>query len=151
LKQYDSRTNEFVVSSSIKAGLSHYSSAPSSEAKTDLSSLTNFKPLTTGLPNIPNKPSMMSMPRNLLGRAANNLRASTSTAGVAVQSRALSTSRRRASAHEGDHYDPPTGWLWGVKPGEKPEKEGWENVFIYGMFGSLGLAAVAYAFKPDTS
>jgi hypothetical protein len=64
----------------------------------------------------------------------------------------LTSSRAAADhgAHE-DHYDPPSGWLWGIKPGEKPEKEGWENIYIYGMFGSLGLAAVAYAFKPDTS
>jgi hypothetical protein len=57
---------------------------------------------------------------------------------------------RAEHAHE-DHYDPPSGWLWGIKPGEKPEKEGWENVFIYGFFGSLIFGAVAYAFKPDTS
>lgn len=30
-------------------------------------------------------------------------------------------------------------------------KEGWENLFIYGFFGSLILGGVAYAFKPDTS
>ncbi|KAL2063132.1 hypothetical protein VTL71DRAFT_6204 [Oculimacula yallundae] len=53
-------------------------------------------------------------------------------------------------AHE-DHYDPPSGWLFGVKPGEKPEKEGWENVWVYGFFGSLALGVVGYAFKPDTS
>jgi hypothetical protein len=53
-------------------------------------------------------------------------------------------------AHE-DHYDPPTGWLFGVKPGEKAEKEGWEGIWVWGFFGSLGLATVAYAFKPDTS
>ncbi|KAH7323505.1 ESSS subunit of NADH:ubiquinone oxidoreductase-domain-containing protein [Rhexocercosporidium sp. MPI-PUGE-AT-0058] len=53
-------------------------------------------------------------------------------------------------AHE-DHYDPPTGWLFGVKPGEKAEKEGWENVWVYGFFGSLALGVVGYAFKPDTS
>lgn len=61
--------------------------------------------------------------------------------------------RRMAStehAHE-DHYDPPTGWLFGVKPGEKPEKEGWENAWFYGFFGSLAVGVVGYAFKPDTS
>lgn len=49
------------------------------------------------------------------------------------------------------HYDPPSGWLWGIPPGEKREKEGWENVWIYGFFGGLLMAAVAYAYKPDTS
>ncbi|KAL9055244.1 MAG: hypothetical protein Q9162_003654 [Coniocarpon cinnabarinum] len=54
------------------------------------------------------------------------------------------------AAHD-SHYDPPTGWLWGIPPGQKYEKEGWEGLWYYGFFGSLGLAAVAYAFKPDTS
>ncbi|KZF26325.1 hypothetical protein L228DRAFT_272265 [Xylona heveae TC161] len=57
---------------------------------------------------------------------------------------------RSASAHE-DHYDPPSGWLWGVPPSERGKKEGWETIWFYGFFGSLALAAVAYAFKPDTS
>jgi hypothetical protein len=65
--------------------------------------------------------------------------------------RALSAAHRLAAADHGSHYDPPTGWLFGVKPGEKYEKEGWETVWMWGFFGSLGLAAVAYAFKPDTS
>ncbi|KAH8665936.1 ESSS subunit of NADH:ubiquinone oxidoreductase, partial [Tricladium varicosporioides] len=56
----------------------------------------------------------------------------------------------RSGAHE-EHYDPPSGWLFGVKPGEKAEKEGWENLWVYGFFGSLGLGVVGYAFKPDTS
>jgi len=38
-----------------------------------------------------------------------------------------------------------------VKPGEKAEKEGWENIWIYGFFGSLAFGVVGYAFKPDTS
>ncbi|KAH8808465.1 ESSS subunit of NADH:ubiquinone oxidoreductase-domain-containing protein [Xylogone sp. PMI_703] len=68
------------------------------------------------------------------------------------QSRALSTTGRRAAdhAHE-DHYDPPSGWLFGVKPGEKPERESWELIYYWGFCGSLALAVVAYAFKPDTS
>ncbi|KAF2020009.1 hypothetical protein BU24DRAFT_419600 [Aaosphaeria arxii CBS 175.79] len=51
----------------------------------------------------------------------------------------------------GSHYDPPTGWLFGVKPGEKYEKEGWENVWYYGFYGSCAFGIIAYAFKPDTS
>lgn len=56
-----------------------------------------------------------------------------------------------SGGHHGDHYDPPGGWLWGLRPGEKYEKEGWENLFYYGFYGSFAVAAVAYAFKPDTS
>ena len=52
--------------------------------------------------------------------------------------------------HE-SQYDPPTGNLFGVAPGEKYKKEGWEGIFFWGFWGSLGLAGVAYAFKPDTS
>lgn len=51
----------------------------------------------------------------------------------------------------GSDYDPPGGWLWGIRPGDKYEKEGWENIFFYGFYGSIALAMVAYAFKPDTT
>jgi hypothetical protein len=53
--------------------------------------------------------------------------------------------------HHGPEYDPPTGHLFGVRPGEKYQKEGWEGLFFYGFYGSIGLAVVAYIFKPDTS
>jgi hypothetical protein len=64
--------------------------------------------------------------------------------------RQFTASARTSGAH-GPQYDPPTGWLFGVKPGEKYQKEGWENPFFYGFCGSLLLAGVAYGFKPDTS
>ncbi|CZT17112.1 uncharacterized protein RCC_02944 [Ramularia collo-cygni] len=53
-------------------------------------------------------------------------------------------------AHE-DHYDPPGGWLFGVKPGEKYENEGWENVWFYGFCGTMLFGVVGYCYKPDTS
>ncbi|KAK4454094.1 ESSS subunit of NADH:ubiquinone oxidoreductase [Podospora aff. communis PSN243] len=62
----------------------------------------------------------------------------------------FSTTARR-SGGGAPQYDPPTGWLFGVRPGEKYEKEGWENIFFYGFYGSFAVFAVAYAFKPDTS
>lgn len=63
----------------------------------------------------------------------------------------FTTSAPRPSGDDhGSHYDAPGGWLWGIPPGQKYEKEGWEGIWYYGFFGSLGLAAVAYAFKPDT-
>jgi hypothetical protein len=61
-----------------------------------------------------------------------------------------STPARKGGDAHGDPYDPPTGWLFGVKPGEKAEKEGWENVFYYGFFGSMAFGVVGYWFKPDT-
>ncbi|KAF2838827.1 hypothetical protein M501DRAFT_975682 [Patellaria atrata CBS 101060] len=60
------------------------------------------------------------------------------------------TPQRSGDAH-GNHYDPPTGWLWGVPPGTKPEKEGWEGVWFWGFWGSLVIGAVGWAYKPDTS
>lgn len=64
--------------------------------------------------------------------------------------RAFSQSKPVLGGGGDSHYDPPTGWLFGVKPGEKYEKEGWENVTYYGFVGSLIFGVVAYAFKPDT-
>lgn len=62
------------------------------------------------------------------------------------------TAAVNAGGAHGDHYDPPTGWLWGEEPtpGKKKEREDWELIWYFGMFGSLGLATIAYAFKPDT-
>jgi hypothetical protein len=93
-------------------------------------------------------------------RASRCLASTTQSAPVMTQSRtplqaSFSTSSQAKAAdhgaHHEDHYDPPSGWLWGVKPGEKYQKEGWETIWMWGFFGSLGLAVVAYAFKPDTS
>ncbi|KXX78034.1 hypothetical protein MMYC01_205523 [Madurella mycetomatis] len=62
----------------------------------------------------------------------------------------FSTTPRRAGGG-GMQYDPPTGWLWGVRPGEKYQNEGWEGPFFYGFWGSLIVFMIAYAWKPDTS
>ncbi|KAJ6108280.1 NADH-ubiquinone oxidoreductase [Penicillium sp. IBT 18751x] len=63
----------------------------------------------------------------------------------------FSTSSNLRGGDHGSHYDPPTGWLFGIKPGQKYAKEGWEGVWYYGFIGSLLAAGVAYVFKPDTS
>ncbi|KAE9377042.1 hypothetical protein N431DRAFT_436282 [Stipitochalara longipes BDJ] len=97
----------------------------------------------------------MPLPRPVaFTRVANSISQSSPLAisqRTAVKAFSQSTAWKAAEhAHE-DHYDPPSGWLFGVKPGEKAEKEGWETVWVWGFFGSLGLGVVAYAFKPDTS
>ncbi|KAK6850795.1 NADH:ubiquinone oxidoreductase 11.6kD subunit [Apiospora arundinis] len=69
---------------------------------------------------------------------------------AASSSRTFSSTAARPASH-GPQYDPPSGWLFGVKPGEKYQKEGWETPFYYGFCGTFALAAIAYAFKPDTS
>jgi len=35
-------------------------------------------------------------------------------------------------------------------PGQKRVKEDWENIWYFGMFGSIGLATVLLYYKPDT-
>jgi hypothetical protein len=62
------------------------------------------------------------------------------------------TARRRGGGH-GDEspFEPPTGWLWGIKPGEKYEKEGWENTWFYLIVPSFIITGIVLAFKPDTS
>lgn len=63
----------------------------------------------------------------------------------------LMARRSMAGDAHGHHYDAPNGWLFGVAPGEKPKKEGWENIFYWGFFGSMAVAVVGWAYKPDTS
>ncbi|KAK6082893.1 NADH:ubiquinone oxidoreductase 11.6kD subunit [Seiridium cupressi] len=79
-------------------------------------------------------------------RASRALTSSQSTAAT----RSFSATATQKASH-GPQYDPPSGWLFGVKPGEKYQNEGWEKPFFYGFCGSIALAAIAYGFKPDTS
>ncbi|KAF2405291.1 NADH:ubiquinone oxidoreductase 11.6kD subunit [Trichodelitschia bisporula] len=72
--------------------------------------------------------------------------------GAAPTIRPFTASREvRGGSGHGSHYDPPTGWLWGIEPGTKYQPEGWEQITWWGFCGGLTLAVVAYAFKPDTS
>jgi hypothetical protein len=79
-------------------------------------------------------------------------RSSSTSTLLRTPARTFTSSLTRQSANHGHEspYDQPTGWLFGVKPGEKAEKEGWENIWYWGFYGSFALATVAYAFKPDT-
>lgn len=96
--------------------------------------------------------SLRVHPSQALRRSAPSLQQSPKTPPQKLQQKSqFSTGLPRSSASHGDHYDPPTGWLWGVKPGHKYVKEGWEGLWMYGFFGSLIIASIAYAFKPDTS
>ncbi|KAK3342435.1 NADH:ubiquinone oxidoreductase 11.6kD subunit [Neurospora tetraspora] len=72
-------------------------------------------------------------------------------AGALVASRRAFSTTRAVRSGGAPHYDPPSGWLFGVRPGEKYEREGWEIPFFYGFCGSFAVATIAYAFKPDTS
>lgn len=105
-----------------------------------------------------------ALPRALLRASTSTstaavARSSTSFARAATATRTLSTTRpvRAAASHQDDHghgheshYDAPGGWLWGVRPGEKRQREGWEvGMAIY--CASIVIAVVAYTMKEDTS
>ena len=53
--------------------------------------------------------------------------------------------------HHEDHYDPPGGWLWGIRPGEKYEKEGWENIMFYLYVPTIIVGVAVYVNKEDTT
>ncbi|KGQ04471.1 hypothetical protein BBAD15_g10290 [Beauveria bassiana D1-5] len=69
---------------------------------------------------------------------------------AAARSFSVSANRRGGGHGSESQFEPPSGWLWGIKPGEKPEPEGWEWP-MYFFCGSFVVAGVALAFKPDTS
>ncbi|KAF9694506.1 hypothetical protein EKO04_007247 [Ascochyta lentis] len=73
-----------------------------------------------------------------------------SRAPMATRSFSQTLTKRGGGGHE-SHYDPPTGWLFGVKPGEEYKKEGWENATFYAFIPIMVLFVGVYAFKPDTS
>ncbi|KAJ6610068.1 ESSS subunit of NADH:ubiquinone oxidoreductase-domain-containing protein, partial [Mycena sp. CBHHK59/15] len=60
----------------------------------------------------------------------------------------------RFASHGAPQYNEPTGLLFGEKPpppGHRRIKQPWENVWFYGMYGSMAVGAVLLYFKPDTS
>lgn len=61
------------------------------------------------------------------------------------------SSTRQGGGHSNEsQFDPPTGWLFGVKPGQKTEYEGWEWPMV--AFGATIVGTgVAFAFSPDTT
>ncbi|KAI1327446.1 ESSS subunit of NADH:ubiquinone oxidoreductase-domain-containing protein [Xylariaceae sp. FL0255] len=84
-------------------------------------------------------------------RALSSASSTTSASATVARRQFAASARVQGGGAHGPQYDPPTGWLFGVKPGEKYQKEGWEGIFFYGFCGSILLTAVAYGFKPDTS
>ncbi|KAE8259929.1 hypothetical protein A4X13_0g660 [Tilletia indica] len=72
----------------------------------------------------------------------------------AVLSPAPSAITRRYASGGGSSYNQPTGYLFGEKPppkGQKRQKEDWENVWMYGMFGGMAFAGVVLLYRPDTT
>jgi hypothetical protein len=65
----------------------------------------------------------------------------------------LRSSIRHSSSH-GPTYNSPTGKLFGESaplPGQKRQKEEWEDIYYYGLGGGMALGAVLIYYKPDTS
>lgn len=83
----------------------------------------------------------------LLSRRATQL---ASVAPAARRTLSSTPQVRGGGGSHDDHFDPPGGILFGVKPGEKYQDEGWEKVFYWGFFGSLAFGVLGYAYKPDT-
>ena len=92
------------------------------------------------------------MPLIRPSQARSSLRCLRKTPALPYQQRSnLSVTARRAGGDShGSHYDAPSGWLWGIAPGQKYEKEGWETIFYWMFCGGCVAGAVGYAFKPDT-
>ncbi|KAJ7487676.1 ESSS subunit of NADH:ubiquinone oxidoreductase-domain-containing protein [Mycena galericulata] len=60
----------------------------------------------------------------------------------------------RFASHDAPQYNEPTGLLFGEKPpppGHRRIKQPWENLWYYGMYGSMLVGGVLLYFKPDTS
>ncbi|CAK7202247.1 hypothetical protein SEUCBS139899_004969 [Sporothrix eucalyptigena] len=88
---------------------------------------------------------------SIAASAAKRALAKSSASTAAAVSRRTFTSTVRRQGGHGSQYDPPSGWLFGVKPGEKYKNEGWEKTFFWGFCGSLIVFACVIPFKPDTS
>ncbi|KAF6765985.1 Ndufb11, NADH dehydrogenase 1 beta subcomplex subunit [Ephemerocybe angulata] len=76
------------------------------------------------------------------------------SAGPSTTTPASNATLGRRFASHGEHYNEPSGYLFGEKPtppGQKRVKEDWENVWYYGFIGSMLFAGVMIYYKPDTS
>lgn len=101
------------------------------------------------LTNVTSTVDMALLRPTAFSRRAAQLAASTPRS-IAARRTLSSTQQLRGGASHDDHFDPPGGVLFGVKPGEKYQEEGWEKIFYWGFFGSLAFGIVGYAYKPDT-
>ncbi|SPO19796.1 uncharacterized protein UTRI_00188_B [Ustilago trichophora] len=76
---------------------------------------------------------------------------STSTRAAARMQRGTVAQTRFASG--GSSYNQPSGLLFGEKvpKGQKRQKQDWENMWYFGLFGGMAFAGVVLMYKPDTS
>ncbi|KAI9151817.1 DNA replication ATP-dependent helicase/nuclease DNA2 [Paramyrothecium foliicola] len=96
-------------------------------------------------------PDLFAKAMAIIRNSVAPLRAARCIRRTAVTSRSFATTIQRQGGGGGEsQFEPPTGWLWGIKPGEKVEPEGWEWP-MYIFFGGLAATGIALAFKPDTT
>ncbi|KAJ2681504.1 hypothetical protein H4R19_007328 [Coemansia spiralis] len=67
-----------------------------------------------------------------------------STRGAATSGRLI------RGGHGGPQFNEPGGYLFGRKPGEKYEPEGWETIWIGGFSIAFAMIALGVYYKPDT-
>lgn len=101
-------------------------------------------------------PTRLARPSSSLLLHQTSARASSLTQRITPFARSASTAHgsdhhddHHGGGHD-DHFDPPGGWLWGQRPGEKYEKEGWEGL-AWVFVASWVVAVAAYTMKEDTS
>ncbi|KAI7819985.1 ESSS subunit of NADH:ubiquinone oxidoreductase-domain-containing protein [Kickxella alabastrina] len=63
---------------------------------------------------------------------------------------AVAPSRLVRGGHGAPQFNEPGGYLFGRKPGEKYESEGWEVIWIGGFAIAFGMIAAGVYYKPDT-
>ncbi len=100
-------------------------------------------------------PSRLARPSSTLFRPATTSRLALTRPSIRTATTAHNEHRgddthgHHASGHD-DHFDAPSGWLWGIRPGEKAEKEGWEGLaWVY--VGVWVVAIALYTMKEDTT
>ena len=101
-------------------------------------------------------PSRLARPSSSLLHTSNTYRLTLTRPSIRTATTAHNEHRgddthgHHAGGGHDDHFDPPGGWLWGIRPGEKYEKEGWEGL-AWVFVASWVVAVAAYTMKEDTS
>jgi hypothetical protein len=95
-----------------------------------------------------------ALPRALRAISTSNALRTTTPARNGIRFLSSTQQTRAATSHDDHHespYDPPGGWLWGVPPGEKRQREGWEIPFFTMYCGGTVVAVICYSMKEDTT
>ncbi|KAJ2211294.1 hypothetical protein EV179_005604 [Coemansia sp. RSA 487] len=69
---------------------------------------------------------------------------------LSTRASALANRRVVRGGHGEPEFNEPGGYLFGRRPGEKYEREGWEFIWYGGLGVSAVLIALGHWYKPDT-